>query len=197
MLAELLGVPRCASCGAPGDLFCRSCSEPVPPAPPVHLPGVDAAVCAWHWSGAPRSLVLGLKLRAQRANAGPLARGTAGALWRRGTMAEVITWVPGRPRDMKRRGFDHAECIARDVAARLGLPALPLLRRAGSHRDQVGLGRGARLRNQRDAFCARSFEGAVLLIDDLITTGATATSCASALREAGASRVEVAAPCRA
>ena len=197
MLAELLGVPRCASCGAPGDRFCPECSEAAPPAPRVHLPAVDAACCAWLWAATPRSLVLGLKLRGQRDNAAPLAQGTAEALWRAGTLAEVVTWVPGRPRDMRRRGFDHAECIARNVAARLGLPAVPLLRRAGSHPDQVGLGRGARLSNQRDAFWASPFEGAVLVIDDLITTGATASSCATALKGAGAARVEVAAPCRA
>ena len=197
MLAELLGTERCLGCGAPGVLLCRTCAGEASPAKSVAVGGADSAVAMWAWDGAPRSLVLGLKLRSQRSYAVPLGRAAAHALWRAGTRTEVVTWVPGRPPDIRRRGFDHAEAIARCVARLLGFEVEPLLRRSGRQRDQVGLSRLERLDNQSPHGFVAQAASSVLLVDDLITTGATASSCAAALRLAGARRVEVVAPCRA
>ena len=197
MLAELLGAARCVGCGAPGDFLCYECRKQAPPANRVQVRGADSATALWAWAGAPRTLVLGLKLRGQRSFAVPLGRAVAHAAWRGGTMAEVVTWVPGRSRDIRRRGFDHAELIARQAASELGFEARPLLRRSGDQRDQVGLSRSERLRNQSSQLLVAQPAGSVLLVDDLITTGATAASCCAALEAAGAQRIEVIAPCRA
>lgn len=198
MWAELVAGQRCISCGAPGSSLCDSCAVALPAAPAIALPEVDRTSSAWPWAGAPRELVLGLKLRALRMHAPALGRGAATAVWRAGSTAGVVTWVPGRTRDIRRRGFDHAEVIARSAARLLGLDAARLLQRPDPGRDQVGLSRSQRLENQGGRFDAvRQIGGVVLLVDDLITTGATATACARALRAAGAEAVEVATPCRA
>jgi predicted amidophosphoribosyltransferase len=119
-------------------------------------------------------------------------------VWRKGLAGEVVTWVPGRGRDILQRGFDHAGVLALGLARRTGLRCIPLLERCGRRPDQASLRRGERLVNLRGAFRAGPCAGArVVLVDDLITTGATATACVEALGRAGARSIEVITACRA
>jgi predicted amidophosphoribosyltransferase len=159
------------------------------------VPGSAFAVAAWLYAAAARNLVLELKVGGRRAAACPLGAALAQAIQRLGSCAEVVTWVPGRRRDLRNRGFDHAELLARVVADLLGLDARPLLERRGHRPDQAGLGAAERRANIESAFAARKSTSSVLLIDDLVTTGATARACTAALRKGGAARVEVGAAC--
>lgn len=177
--------------------MCEPCFAAAPPGGVEELPGVGRALAAWRYLGAPRSLVLGLKLRGLRSCSARLERGLRRAIFAHGILGDAVTWVPARPRDIRRRGFDHAEVLARGLAALVGLQPLPLLRRAGGSRDQAGLSRSERMANLTAAFDATVCSGRLILVDDLITTGATARTCATALREAGAGAVEVVAACRA
>jgi predicted amidophosphoribosyltransferase len=128
----------------------------------------------------------------------PLAAGMAQAVWRHGCHAEVVTWVPARLGDRIDRGFDHARVLATGLAGHLGLPATRLLRRGTRRPDQSQLDRAARFQNLKEAFIGLPTEGSrVLLVDDLITTGATAGACVEALKRQGAGSVEVIAACRA
>jgi predicted amidophosphoribosyltransferase len=196
---ELLGGSRCAGCQMPGRILCPSCSTGLrSPLAPIRVPGVDRAAAAWAYEGTARSLILGLKLRGRRAYAGPLVAGLVAVVRAEGVNGSLITWVPGRPRDTRRRGFDHAAVLARGLSASLGLPVRPLLQRtAGVRPDQTRLSRAERLANLDGAFVARACKGPMILVDDLVTTGATAAACASALRIAGASGVELVVACRA
>ena len=91
-----------------------------------------------------------------------------------------------------RRGHHPASRLADELARRWELPSAPLLRRTGSSRRQRGLSLGERRRNVAGAFVATaSPPHRVALVDDVYTTGATALAAASALRAAGARRVEV------
>lgn len=144
-----------------------------------------------------RDLVLALKLRGKRTAADPLAYGVARSIQRGGSEATAITWVPGRKPETRRRGFDHAEAIARELARLVGLPVARMLERTGDRPDQTTLSGSARRQNLKGAFMASSATEKVMLVDDLVTTGSTAEACARALRDRGATYVEVAAPCRA
>src|SRR4029079_18198969 len=92
-------------------------------------------------------------------------------------------------------GFNQAEEIARPLAARLGLSCLPALRRRRSTSAQSSLSRPERLRNLRGVFQPRRrfasrLQGkCVLLVDDVVTTGATLAAAPAALREAGAMEI--------
>src|SRR4051812_40062541 len=98
---------RCAGCGTPGRVLCPACALSAARAPEgPRLQGVTSVRAAFAYEGAPRNLVLALKLRAHRAAAGPLVAGLAGVVARSGMRAGVITWVPGRAADVRRRGFD-------------------------------------------------------------------------------------------
>lgn len=199
----MLGPAPCASCGRRGAWLCAPCVEAARPPRNDPAPvGIDAVAAGWAYEGGPRSLVLALKLRHLRDAARPLVEAMVRAFYRHGLDAEVVSWVPARRRDLRTRGFDHAEVLARALAERVGLPTVALLERRGSQRDQSGLGREERSRNLHGAFRARETllrpqPQRVLLVDDLLTTGATATACASALRATGVTRVGLLVACRA
>ncbi len=184
--------PWCLRCGSPRSGARTAC--PDCPPPPISL-----ARAAFHFSGPVREAVHRLKFAGWR----PVARalGTASAeAWRAwGFRCEVVTWVPLSRRRRAERGFDQAEALARVVARSLGVPVLPLLaRRGGDALTQARRDRAGRLEAMRGRFVARSrASGAVLLVDDVLTTGATASACAAALLEAGAARVGVLTAARA
>jgi predicted amidophosphoribosyltransferase len=100
--------------------------------------------------------------------------------------------VPIHPRRARERGFNQAEALAEAVARRTGLPVAPVLRRGGGSGSQVGRGRGERERALRGSIAVRDGVRApprILLVDDVITTGATLAGCAAALRDAGRGEV--------
>lgn len=152
----------------------------------------------YRYHGPARDLVLALKLRGDASCAVPLVEGLVNQVRRLGIGAEAVTWVPARRRDVVVRGTDHAKVLAVGLARRVGVPARPLLTRTRQGvADQAGLGASDRSRNLEGAFMGSGCPPVVLLVDDLITTGATARACVSALISGGASQVWVAAACRA
>ena len=107
-------------------------------------------------------------------------------------VADVIVPVPLSRSRRRRRGYDQVAPLARAVATRMALPieGRGLRRRRGGD-AQVGLTRAARRRNLRGRFvCVRDLSGRrALLVDDVVTTGATLEAAAAALRDAGADMV--------
>ena len=101
----------------------------------------------------------------------------------------VVVPVPAAPLRLLARGFDPAEAIAVALAERAGaMHLVGLLRRAGTGR-QVGRPRAERLGRPPRIEARRAAPRSVLLVDDVLTTGATVSACARALRDAGATRV--------
>jgi ComF family protein len=111
--------------------------------------------------------------------------------------AEVVVPVPLHWRRRWSRGYNQSEALARGLATRLGIPSRPRwLRRARFTADQTRQTAAARRDNVRSAFLARphaALQGrSILLVDDVLTTGSTASEAARALRAAGAARIVVA-----
>jgi predicted amidophosphoribosyltransferase len=138
------------------------------------------------FSGPGRRLLLALKY----GNAKPVVRSLAGAMARQARRHEVdvVTWAPTSASRRRHRGYDQAEVLARAVAWRLGVPCRGLLRRVDSGPPQTGRSRYERLTGP--AFVARRrVRGAVLVVDDVVTTGATPRAAEAALHQAGARAV--------
>jgi predicted amidophosphoribosyltransferase len=107
-------------------------------------------------------------------------------------VGDQVTWVPSTRRSEAERGFVPAEALARPLARLLGLPAARLLSKVRETRDQAGLSRAERRSNLGGAFAAIGrVPGRVILVDDVMTTGATIEACALALLHGGAREVRV------
>jgi predicted amidophosphoribosyltransferase len=197
-MLDLAGPPRCASCAVLGHALCPTCLAELPECPPLDAPPPLARLSAGClYESVPRSLVLGLKLRGVRTNAAPLVDAMCRSAWRDGIDGDVVTWVPGNRADARRRGYDHAEVLARLVAARLGVPVAALLSLRAAKPDQTTLTGAQRRAGSKDAFVARNVHGRVVIVDDVVTTGATICACAGALLRVGATAVEGLVGCRA
>ena len=176
--------PRtCPLCGAGGRSPCDVCWVSLDPAPVGPVP----ALIAYEGEGA--RLITLLKYANRRACVDRLADGMA-LLVEPGSV-DVVTWAPTSARRRRARGFDQAEVLARAVSRRLGLPCRRLLVRTGGD-AQTGRTRAERFvaGPQFDAnpFVLR-WPRRVLVVDDVVTTGATIAAAVSALERAGAWRV--------
>jgi predicted amidophosphoribosyltransferase len=192
-IAAGLVPPLCATCGRacrPQATLCSRCSRRLAAADPIEgtgAPGLDRA-----WSSAPhediaRELVTALKFRRLLPVAEAMAeriRWLAPGVLLSGTIVPVPT---ARLRSFA-RGFDPAAEIAAALAAKTDLPVSTCLVRRGGGR-QLGRRRAQRIAHPPLIEARGEVPRSVLLIDDVLTTGATLSACARALRSAGSIRV--------
>ena len=187
-LCDVLGIPL------PFDTGERTISAAAAANPPAY----DRARAVAHFSGAMRALVHQLKYGdrhdARRLFGAWLAESGRDLL----PGIDLIVPVPLSRLRLFMRHFNQAAVLAAELSRRTGLPMAPmLLKRTRWTRSQVGMTRDQRRRNIQGAFAvprhrrARVAGRNVLLVDDVVTTGATADACARALKRAGAARVDV------
>jgi ComF family protein len=188
----------CARCGR--EAGAHGASAPCPRCRDEEI-GVDGVVAPVAYRDVARDLVLALKFGGKTPAAIPLGLLLADACERAGKPGDLVVPVPLSPARFRRRGHNQADEIARVVAARLGLDRDPkALRRHRHGAAQSGRPKAARRRGPDGAYRAerrRVLDRCVLLVDDVVTTGATASACARALRRAGAVRVVLASATRA
>ena len=199
--ARPLPVPRCIRCWMP---LAPSISPLIPPPAcalcPTLPPSLRAVRSAYLFDGPARNIVHALKYGGWHAVAEPMGRRMAALDWPQETEDEVRIVVPvplGAAR-LRGRGYNQAEHLAREVAARRGWRCrADLLRRGRATDAQATLHAAERRANVAGAFRAAGDAGLVLrgehvlVVDDVWTTGATALACCQALLSAGARAVSV------
>ena len=177
--------PLCERCGAPTAWpveHCRECGG--------RRLGFATARAATAYEGELRRIVAAWKERGLRRLAETAAAVVAERL--PAPSADLVTFVPADNERRLRRGHHPAAQLAEALAERWDLPCEPLLARTGSSIRQRGLSLAERRRNVVGAFRAEGrLTGAILLVDDVYTSGAPASAAASALRAAGAGRIDV------
>jgi ComF family protein len=193
VLLDLLAPPLCWSCSSPaarGEPLCRACRRSLRflPAAPIALRGLDTWAPVTY-DGAARDLVKALKFRAATGVAGAMAAlivANAPAV----TLTGTLVPVPLHPARRRTRPYNQAARLAEAISSRADLPLADCLRRTGADTRQVGRGRTARLSGAAGAFEATApVPSGALLVDDVVTTGATLAACAAALRAAGTRQV--------
>lgn len=154
--------------------------------------GFDAAYSFGFYEDELRELIHLFKYNRIQTLAKPLGRLLAQALPREGSF-DVIVPMPLHWRKRWQRGFNQAELLAREISGRTQIPVVPAMRRVRFTSTQAGLTSARRRQNVSGAFRAVRKAGLagrrVLLVDDVMTTGATAAACARALKLAGARQV--------
>jgi predicted amidophosphoribosyltransferase len=208
---DLLLPQHCVVCGVGGTQLCHSCLR--------HLPRIEAPLCercgapttwpvrrcrecagrrlafasaraAVSYDDAVRSLVAGWKERALRRLATAAVEIVIEVV--PPPAAGVVTFVPPDPDRRLQRGHHPPRQLAEQLAEHWELPVAAPLRRRRAARRQRGLSRAERRRNVAGVFAAKSpVPRSLVLVDDVFTSGATANAAASALRKAGANRVDV------
>lgn len=206
--------------GISAGAFCPTCRAAVPPMPPARCPVCAVAhrtpvtslhhcesclrqppafarvVAAGPYAGTLREAVQRFKYRGQLTLERPLGQLLAEAVTAAGGPSpDLVVPVPLHVGRLRERGYNQSLQLARRLAGELGAPtAATLLRRTRATAPQQGLDATARKGNLRGAFAVAERLGGrrILLVDDVLTTGATVRECAAVLRRAGAAAVEVA-----
>ena len=185
------------------EYFCATCGTPFLNEYPLGADGrcgmcragaiaFDAAYCFGSYEDSLRELIHLLKYTRVK----PLARTLGGYLLRAlpvDTAFDAVVPVPLHWRRRWERGFNQAKLLAREVSRKRGVPLIEPLRRVRATTTQTGLTNAKRRDNVAGAFRVRRGSTIrnlrILLVDDVMTTGATASACASVLKRAGARSV--------
>lgn len=198
-LLNLLFPPKCPFCGHvldhPG--ICPACEAALPWLAEEDglwtLPADVPCAAPLRYEGLARKGLLRFKFQGASAAAEPLGELIARcAAERFAGEFDVVTWVPVSRKRLRQRGYDQAELLARAACRLWNTRPVRLLDKRRDNPAQSGLHDAVlRRENVRDVYAASGAAAGrrILLVDDICTTGATLSSCALALRQAGAETV--------
>ncbi|MBO5544456.1 MAG: ComF family protein [Oscillospiraceae bacterium] len=198
-LLDLLYPPKCAFCRRlveDGHMLCPDCAEELPYVDPENLvqltDGGLRCVSALWYDNTVRASHHRYKFRGAAAYCGVYGELMTAALEDSGLEGDIVTWVPLSRSRLRRRGYDQARLLAEEVAAGMDLPCEALLRKTVNNPAQSGRASTAeRRQNVKGVYeVTENPEGLrIILVDDLVTTGATLSEAAGELLGAGAESV--------
>ena len=201
VLSELLFPPKCVLCGRVLDRgetdVCPPCRRETweCPADKGKIQFLDSWTAVWYYEGSVRSSLLRFKFGGRRVYAESYGRLLAMRLLREHPEGfDILTWVPVSPLRRLRRGYDQVALLAQAVGRELGMEPVALLRKIRHNPPQSGISGEARRRaNVLGVYRAVNtdmFQNKwILLLDDILTTGATIRECARILHTAGGTQV--------
>ena len=206
---HLLFPPKCILCGAileagQADL-CPTCRAEGPECSQTRtkFPFLDSWTAIWHYEGMVRKSIHRFKFRGRRLYAKSYGKILAGKLSQQHPEGfDILTWIPTGTFRKLTRGYDQVALLATAVGSELGMQPQPLLKKIRNNRPQSGI-RGEAQRRANVLGAYRAIDPAavkgkrILLLDDVITTGATAGECARVLLTAGAEEIHFGAVARA
>ena len=198
ILKQLVFTPKCLICQKLGVNFCLDCTAKAKPFRARSLSEIELSYCVGEYSGWLRDAIICYKNgdgRYSELLSHLLSKALAKLPDYRGA---TLIPIPSSPQKIKERGFDSMASLCKGIDSGrefVKIDATNLFLRK-SVTDQVGLDAAARRANLERAFSARrNLSGTVVIVDDVVTTGATLNSAARTLKYAGAQRVFALALC--
>ncbi len=199
-LLELFYPSRCAFCGKlvkSGEGMCRDCGGKLPYTGAVnavqYFPGVSRCVSPLYYEGAVREALLRYKFGGAASYSRVFGKIMAKCIDEMQFSCDIITWVPLSGARLRKRGYNQAQLLAECTAEALSLPCVPMLVKLRNNPAQSGIDDyKQRHRNVAGVYAVREPLPAgkhILLVDDIVTTGATLSEAASVLGKAGAAEV--------
>ena len=199
-ILDLLFPPKCILCGKllekeETDL-CKHCRTEISDHPRSKrtIPFIESWLALWYYEGSVRQSLLRYKFGGCRHYAKVYGQQLAMKLLREDVAFDILTYTPISTLRRFRRGYDQVELLANVVAGELGIEVVPTLKKVRHNPPQSGISGSAKRRaNVLNAYRAmdpeRFIGKQVLLLDDIVTTGSTASECARVLLTAGAKEV--------
>lgn len=200
-LLQLLFPPKCILCGRLLDFretdLCQTCRVDGPECiqTRVKFPFLDTWTAVWHYEGLVRKSIHRFKFRGRRHYAKGYGKLLAMKLAQQHPEGfDILAWVPTGNLRKLTRGYDQVELLAEAVGSELGVTPVPLLKKIRNNRPQSSIkGESQRRANVLGAYRVIDPEKVrdkrIVLLDDVITTGATAGECARVLLTAGAEEI--------
>lgn len=207
-LLDLLFPPKCPFCGRLLEgkvLLCLRCRRELPwltgEEGRVRVELLKECVCVLRYQDKVRRAIHGYKFNGHSGRSAAFGALIAQAVRDRGISADAVSWPSLSPKRLRKRGYDQARLLALEVGKALELPVLRTLDKAERQAQSSLEGEAERRANLLGAYTAHApeaFQGMrILLVDDVLTTGATLSECAGTLLRAGAGMVFGAALARA
>lgn len=208
-ILDLLYPPRCAFCrrllpdGVRG--VCAFCEKKLPYVPADaqirSLKNIEKCIAPLYYEGSVRESLHRYKFSSMTAYADIYSEFMGKCIDENGISCDIITWIPLSRRRLRKRGYDQAELLARLIAKRHGFDCVRLLKKLRDNPPQSGTGspekRRANVKGIYSCIKPQLVQGkTILLIDDIVTTGATLSEAAGVLKKAGAAGVYCAAVAR-
>lgn len=208
-ILDLLYPPRCAFCrrllpdGVRG--VCAFCEKKLPYVPADaqirSLKNIEKCIVPLYYEGSVRESLHRYKFSSMTAYADIYSEFMGKCIDENGISCDIITWIPLSRRRLRKRGYDQAELLARLIAKRHGFDCVRLLKKLRDNPPQSGTGspekRRANVKGIYSCIKPQLVQGkTILLIDDIVTTGATLSEAAGVLKKAGAAGVYCAAVAR-
>ena len=203
VLSQWLFPEKCVLCGRLLEKnemdLCHKCRIEAPECGQsrTKYPYLESWSAVWLYQDLVRRSILRYKFYGKRSYAAAYARLLGVKLMKEDRLqVDLITWVPISAKRLKKRGFDQCQLLAEALSREVDLPAVPLLKKVRDNPPQSGIvGHAHRKANVLGVYqvtdSAQLQEKRILLLDDILTTGATAGECARVLLTAGAREVHL------
>ena len=200
-ILEFIYPTRCAFCHRlteNGEKVCARCSHELPrrrePVLNIHIPYVSKTICPFYYENYVRDSLLRYKFEGLRAYAEIYSEFLAKSIDETALSCDIITWVPLSKKRYRKRGYDQAQLIAENLARRMNVKCEKLIEKTVDNPAQSGSGNAAKRKaNVKGVYAALKPEyikgKRILIIDDIVTTGATISECAGVLHKCGAAEI--------
>ncbi len=204
-IGDWLFPEKCILCGSILESdemdLCKECRVNAPECPSsrIKYPYIDQWTALWYYEDKVRHSLLRFKFHNRRSYADSYGRLLAMKLMKEDRLSfDLLTWIPISPKRLRKRGYDQVQLLVHKLGPELDMVPVATLRKVRHNRKQSQISglaqRRANVLGAYEAIDPQAIAGKrVLLLDDIITTGATASECARVLLTAGATEVQFAA----